>query len=65
MNNAGKGMTPKKGYNYKNWSSNFDLINWKDNRFKIEAKIDKNTKGILYDETIDRRTKEINGSNDD
>lgn len=24
----GKGMTPKKGYNQKNWDSNFDLIDW-------------------------------------
>lgn len=26
--NAGKGKGPIKGYNYKNWNSNFDEINW-------------------------------------
>lgn len=24
----GKGMSPKKGYNYKNWLNNFDTITW-------------------------------------
>ncbi|TRO56187.1 hypothetical protein E2P64_06215 [Candidatus Bathyarchaeota archaeon] len=25
---AGKGMDPKKGYDYHNWYANFDQINW-------------------------------------
>jgi len=62
--NAGKGMTPKKGYNQKNYNDNYDLIDWDKNRPLITVKIDKNTTGILYDETIDGRTEEINRPND-
>jgi len=47
--NAGKGMTPKKGYNYKNWSQNWDLIDWKKEKkpLTITVKIDENTIGEL------------------
>ncbi len=47
--NAGKGMAPRKGYNYKNWSENWDYIDWKKDGepLKITVKIDKNTTGKL------------------
>jgi hypothetical protein len=48
---AGKGMEPIKGYNPKNWYAHFDLIRW-DNPIKKEK-----------DNTNDRRTEEISGSN--
>ena len=61
--NAGKGMSPKKGYSYKNWSNNYDLIDWNENDFHIKVKIDENTTGILYDERTNGRTEETSGSN--
>ena len=48
--NAGKGMTPKKGYNYSKYAENYSLINWKkdgNKDIKIFVKIDENTKGEL------------------
>ena len=48
---AGKGMEPIKGYNSQNWYSHFDLINW-DNPNKKKK-----------DNTNDKRTEEISGSN--
>lgn len=62
--NAGKGMTPKKGYNPKNYSENYDLIDWHKNRPTTTVKIDKNTTGILYEEPTNGRTEETNGSDD-
>jgi len=36
---VGKGMIPKKGYNYKNWSRNYNIIkNWKYNKQKEKNK---------------------------
>ena len=62
--NAGKGMAPKKGYDYKKWSEGWDHINWKEKHPPlITVKIDKNTTGILYDERTNGRTEEISGSN--
>jgi hypothetical protein len=37
--NSGKGMTPKKGYNAKNWYHNFDDINWSNSK-KAEQNCD-------------------------
>jgi len=57
-------MTPKKGYNQKNYNKNYDLIDWKRKKPSITIKINKNTTGVLYDETNNGRTEEISGSND-
>jgi hypothetical protein len=73
---AGKGMRPIKGYNPKNWYANYDQIDWSDPP-EIVVRIDKNTigylplpSGLLFpktnkekDDTNDRRTEEISGSN--
>lgn len=43
---AGKGMTPKKGYNAKNWNKNFDKIDWSD-KPEVTIRLDKNTVGYF------------------
>jgi hypothetical protein len=52
--NAGKGMTPKKDYNYKNWDENFDLILWDKNKKKDKTN----------EQRINERTETVSGSND-
>ncbi len=37
----GKGMEPKKGYNYKNFAKNYDLINWGHKNLKNKYKKEK------------------------
>lgn len=49
--NAGKGMRPKIGYNYKNWSEGWDFIHW---GHKEKEKTN---------ERINERTETISGSN--
>jgi hypothetical protein len=51
----GKGMTPKKGYNDKNYKKNYDDIDW--------SGVRKNSKGLMGSRTQvhkDKRQKEIN-----
>lgn len=41
---AGKGMAPKKGYNQKLYSDNYDKINWKNENKKTDTKSRKKSK---------------------
>lgn len=38
--NSGKGMTPKKGYNIKNWYDNYDAIIWAKENLKKDTSVE-------------------------
>jgi hypothetical protein len=46
MRNAGKGMGPKKGYNQKNYSDNYDRIDWS-NKPEITVSLPGNITGYF------------------
>jgi hypothetical protein len=44
--NAGKGMTPRIGYNSKKWYSNYDQINWRNKWCAMCGKYTDHTSGM-------------------